>query len=120
MIKQIATVAIYVEDQDAALQFWTEKIGFKVYRDQPMGPQGRWIEVGPENVQTRLVLYPKSMMPNWEELKPSIVFECEDIQGTYERLSANGVKFLDEPKKMQWGSFVQFEDPDGNRFVLKG
>lgn len=51
-------------------------IGFKVYRDQPMGPRGRWIEFGPENVQTRLVLYPKSMMPNWEERKRSIAFAC--------------------------------------------
>ncbi|GAB6936241.1 hypothetical protein JCM14720_21620 [Calditerricola yamamurae] len=46
MIKQIATVTIYVEDQEKALAFWTETLGFTVYRNQPMGPAGNWIEVG--------------------------------------------------------------------------
>jgi len=120
MIKQIATVAIYVEDQEKALAFWTETMGFTVYRNQPMGPAGNWIEVGPPGVETRLVLYPKSMMPNWAELKPSIVFECDDIEQTYADLAAKGVKFLEAPQKMAWGTYARFEDPDGNVFVLKG
>jgi lactoylglutathione lyase len=49
MIKQIATVAVYVEDQEKALKFWTEKVGFEVYRNDPMGPGGNWIEVGPKD-----------------------------------------------------------------------
>jgi lactoylglutathione lyase len=118
-VKHIATVAVYVEDQDAALQIWIGKIGFKVIAINRWDPRKDGSN-GPENVQIRLVLYPKSMMPNGKELKPSIVFGCEDVRGTYDRLSSNGVKFLDEPKKMAWGTSVQFEDPDGNRFLLKG
>lgn len=119
MIKQIGTVAVYVEDQQKALTFWTEKVGFQVYRNEPMGPGGNWIEVGPANAQTRLVLYPRKMMPNWQELKPSIVFECEDIASTYQKLTQNGVQFLEEPKKMQWGTYARFVDEDGNEFILK-
>ncbi|MCZ8514606.1 VOC family protein [Paenibacillus filicis] len=120
MIKQMATVAIYVEDQQAALTFWTEKAGFEVAADHPMGPNARWIEVRPQGAESRLVLYPKTMMPNWNELKPSIVFECDDIQGTYERMSAGGVEFVDKPNVMSWGTYAKFKDNDGNEFLLKG
>jgi lactoylglutathione lyase len=120
MITQIATVAVYVEDQEKALKFWTEKVGFEVYRNDPMGPGANWIEVGPKDAQTNLVLYPKKMMPNWQERKPSIVFLCDDIHGTYEKMKQNGVEFKDEPKQMPYGTFAIFKDIDGNEFVLKG
>jgi lactoylglutathione lyase len=47
MIRKIATAAVYVDDQHKAVEFWTKQIGFEVHRQQPMGPQGSWIEVGP-------------------------------------------------------------------------
>jgi lactoylglutathione lyase len=120
MIKRIATVAVYVENQQEALKFWTEQVGFELHHSAPMGPDASWIEVGPKGAQSMLVLYPRKLMPNWQELKPSIVFECEDIQKTYEEMKARGVKFLEEPKAMPWGTFTRFEDPDGNVYVLKG
>ncbi|MBY6038226.1 VOC family protein [Fictibacillus nanhaiensis] len=120
MIKRIATVAVYVEDQQAAKTFWTEKVGFEVKAEFPMGPGSFWLEVGPKDAQTNLVIYPKAMMKDWAEKKPSIVFETDDIQGDYERMKEKGVSFLDEPQTMQWGTFVQFKDEDGNEFLLKG
>jgi predicted enzyme related to lactoylglutathione lyase len=119
MINQIATVAIYVEDQQKSLEFWTEKAGFEVRRNQPMGPAGAWIELAPPGAQTCLVIYPRSMMPQWKELKPSIVFTCDNINETYERMSSKGVKFLEEPKSMAWGTYARFQDVDGNEFLLK-
>lgn len=47
MIKQIATVAIYVEDQQQAMRFWTEQVGFTVTAEHPMGPNALWLEVAP-------------------------------------------------------------------------
>lgn len=120
MIEKIATVAVYVEDQQKAKAFWTEKVGFEVKRETPMGPGSSWLEVGPKGAETALVLYPKSMMKNWEEMKASIVFVCADIDATYETMKANGVLFDSEPNKMQWGTFVTFRDEDGNSFLLKG
>ncbi len=120
MIKQIATVAVYVEDQQKALEFWTQKAGFEVYANHPMGPAANWIEVGPKGAGSRLVLYPRTMMKNWQEQKASIVFECDDIHQTYERMAANGVTFLQAPNQMAWGTYATFEDVDGNQYLLKG
>ncbi|WP_409302974.1 VOC family protein [Peribacillus sp. SCS-155] len=120
MIKRIATVAVYVEDQKKAKKFWTEKVGFKVAAEHQMGPNAFWLEVAPQGADSHLVIYPKSMMKGHENMKASIVFECDDILATYERLKENGVEMLGEPNKMEWGTFVQFVDEDGNQFLLKG
>lgn len=117
-IKHIATVGVYVADQAAAERFWTDKIGFEVKAKHDMGKGSYWLEVGPAGAQSQLVIYPKTLMTNWKELKPSIVFVCEDVQAVYERLKEAGVK-VGAPKKMQWGTFCQFTDPDGNEFVIK-
>lgn len=120
MIKQIATVGVYVESQERALEFWTARVGFELRRNQPMGPGASWLEVAPPGAQSCLVLYPRALMATWAEHKPAIVFECEDIRGTAERMAANGVKFTEEPKEMSWGTFAKFVDLDGNEFILKG
>ncbi|MGM7703240.1 VOC family protein [Pseudalkalibacillus sp. Hm43] len=120
MITNLGTVAVYVDDQQKAKNFWTEKVGFEVVVEQPMGPDTYWLEVAPANAQTRLVLYPKAMMKGHENMKASIVFECDSITETYEKMKANGVPFKEEPQEMQWGTFVQFTDEDGNEFILKG
>jgi predicted enzyme related to lactoylglutathione lyase len=52
-------------------------------------------------------------------MKASIVFQCDNVKETYEKMKANGVSFLGEPQEMQWGTFVQFQDEDGNVFLLK-
>ena len=119
MIKQVATVAVYVEDQEKAKAFWQDKVGFEVRNEQSMGSIGSWLEVAPEGAQSRLVLYPRVAMDDWKERKPSIVFECEDVHGTYEVLKERGVEFPEEPKKMAWGTDVVFRDPDGNEFLLR-
>ncbi|HEU4445262.1 MAG TPA: VOC family protein [Nitrososphaeraceae archaeon] len=124
MITQISTVSIYVEDQQDSLKFWTDKIGFKVKANHPMDPNANWIELGPpHSLQAKemqpccsIVIYPKSMMPNWKELKPSIVFLCDDVEKTYTELKSKGVKFIEEPKKMAWGTYAKFVDIDGMNF----
>lgn len=120
MIKNVATIALYVEDQQKAKQFWTSKAGFVVVAEHPMGPGAYWLEVAPPQAQTRFVLYPKAMMQGHESMKASVVFECDDVLATYEQMKANGVVFVDEPKQMQWGTFVQFKDEDGHEFLMRG
>jgi lactoylglutathione lyase len=61
------------------------------------------------------------MMPNWRELKPSIVFLCDDFEKTYTELKSKGVNFIEEePKKMAWGTYAKFVDTNRNEFLLKG
>ncbi len=119
MIAKIATAAVYVEDQQAALRFWTEAVGFSVHRSQSMGPEAEWLEVGPPGAESCVVIYPKAMMGDWEERRPSIVFECNDIRGAFEAMSSRGVEFTQEPTDMAWGPFAIFRDPDGNEFGLR-
>ena len=117
MIKHINTVGIYVEDQDRAMRFYVEKLGFRVHADRPMGP-ARWIEVGPANGQSRFVIFPRAMMPDWAERKPSVVLFCDDAEATFRKFSARGVTFTDPPKKMEYGTFGVFTDVDGNQLAI--
>jgi lactoylglutathione lyase len=119
MIRKIATAAVYVEDQRKAVEFWTKQVGFKVHRERAMGPQASWIEVGPPDAESCLVIYPKLMMEDWAERKPSIVFECENLQKTFEDMRDNGVQFAQEPKAMPWGPFAIFLDGEGNWYGLR-
>jgi lactoylglutathione lyase len=120
LIKRIANVAVYVEDQQAATIFWTEKVGFELIRKDEMFPGSYWIEVAPKGAESSLVIYPKEVMNDWEQRKPSIVFESDDIHKLYETLKTNGVQIHGEPEKMKWGTFIQFNDNEGNEFVVKG
>lgn len=82
----IKTVGIYVEDQARALEFYEKELGFAVRRRLPMTPGTEWLEVSPPGAESCLVLYPKALMPNWGELKPSVVFHADDVEGLAERL----------------------------------
>lgn len=118
MIKQVKFVSIPSRDQDRALEFWTEKMGFKVNTDQPLGNQ-RWIElIIPGGAQTRVVLF------NQEGQEDRIggffngAFASDDVEYSYEKLTAKGVEFDSPPTKQPWGTFAIFKDSEGNSFVL--
>ena len=117
MITHIKFVSIPTSDQDRSLAFYTEKLGFKVVTDQPMGPGQRWIELRIGSSDTRFVLFTMDKGP-----KPGTSFNgalaCDNVERTYDELSARGVEFTSPPKKEPWGTFAVMKDPDGNEFVL--
>lgn len=119
MITKIATQAVYVKDQQAALRFWTKRVGFEMRFEAEMGPDAKWIEVGPPGGESHLVIYPTSMMADWAERKPSIVFACADIHATHAAMAGRGVEFTQEPREMPWGWFAIFIDEDGNWYGLR-
>ena len=118
MIKMVKFVSIPVSDQDRALAFYTEQLGFKVATDQPMGEQQRWIELRIPGAQTAVVLF----TPDGHEGRIGSFFNgafaTEDVEETYTQLKARGVEFTGAPQKQPWGTFATFKDPDGNQFVL--
>ena len=61
---------------------------------------------------------PRSLMPDWEELKPSVVVKCDDVGATWAELAAKGVPITDRPRGTGWGTYATFADPDGNEFLL--
>ena len=118
MITHLKFVGIPTRDQDAALAFYTDKLGFKVVTDQPMGPKQRWIELRVGTSDSRVVLF----TPDGQEDRIGSFFNgafaCDSVEKTYEELSARGVEFTGPPKKQPWGTFATFKDPDGNQFVM--
>ncbi|HEX2079707.1 MAG TPA: VOC family protein [Longimicrobium sp.] len=118
MIKAVKFVAAYVNDQDRALAFYTQKLGFTVATDQPMGPDARWIELRIPGAETALVVV-KPMMPEHHVGGfMNMAFVADDVQKTYEELSARGVEFTQPPRTESWGTGAVFKDPDGNLFAL--
>ena len=118
MITHVKSQAVYVTNQNAALQFFQQVLGFEVRRWEPLGIAGSWIEVAPPGAKTCIVLYPRDLMPDWQQRKPSIVFGVEDVAAVHADLEAKGVQFTQDPTKMAWGNFASFVDPDGNEFGL--
>lgn len=118
MIKSIKFASIPVRDQDKALAFYTEKLGFTVFTDQPMGPGQRWIELTIPGAKTGVVLFTPEGHESRIGTFSGISFECDDVQKTYDDLKAKGVEFAGPPKAEQWGTFVILKDVDGNQFVM--
>jgi catechol 2,3-dioxygenase-like lactoylglutathione lyase family enzyme len=123
---QIKYVSVMVEDQERALRFYTEVLGFVKAADVPAG-EYRWLTVtspdGPEGVE--LLLEPTAFPPAREYQKalydagiPATAFVTSDIAGDVSRLTAAGVVFRGEPLDMGTVIAVAFEDTCGNLIQL--
>ncbi len=113
MITRLNHVSIFVLNQDSAFEFYVNKLGFKLHTDVPMGPGMRWLTVcAPEqpNLQIKLtaiedgILFREGTAKQMRELveKGTFgfgVFECDDLNKTYEELKAKGVVFKKPPTK---------------------
>ncbi len=124
LISRIDKVTLYVNSQEEARKFWTEKVGFTVILEQPMGPGMTWLEVGPEGTPfpTSFVLYPKeTMLQQKPEMvaHPSVILASEHVDALRQRLVERGVQ-AEEVQMMPWGKTFAFLDQDGNRFMVRG
>ena len=132
MITRLNHVSIFVLDQDSAFDFYVNKLGCKVHTDAPMGPGMRWLTVCPPEQPdleiTLMAIQDGMMFKNGaaEKMRELVqqgtfgfaVFECDDLNATYEELKAKGVKFLKPPKKEFYGYEALFADDSGNWFSL--
>ena len=116
-ISHISVVAVRVKNQDEALRFYTERLGFEKRMDADMGEGTRWLTVAPVGASTEFVLEHETAdakAGGWA----GVILEAEDIDAAYRELSGRGVKFTEQPVKHPWGGWAQFEDQDGNTFGL--
>lgn len=118
MLKKVKFVGVAVRDQDAALAFWTNKIGLQIATDQPMGPGQRWIELKIPGAQTGLVLFTPPGQESRIGTFHNMSFAVDDVEKTYRELRERGVEFEQPPKKEEWGTSAIFKDVDGNTFVI--
>lgn len=119
---RIELTSIFVKDQDKALKFYTEKLGFVKKSDIRAG-EYRWLTVvSPENKDgTQLVLEPDNnpaakayQEAIFNQGVPAASFFVDDIQKEYERLKKLGVKFTMEPTKVTGSTIAVFDDTCGN------
>lgn len=129
MITKLQIVGIMVHDQEEALQFYTEKLGFEKRTDQAFGPGSRWVTVAPVG-QTEVeivLLKPDPAMQGEEKAReltagigkaPTWSYVVDDCQKTYEELLAKGVKFQSPPTEQFYGIEAVCEDLYGNSLSL--
>nr|WP_315024825.1 VOC family protein [uncultured Aminipila sp.] len=123
MINKISKITLYVNNQEEAKLFWTEKINFVVKLEQSMGSEMKWLEVGPnESQDTTFVLYDKKLMmkqnPSANVSHPSVILSTTDIENAYNEMKTNEVE-VGELMIMPYGKMFSFKDQDGNDFLLR-
>lgn len=118
-ITQVGTIIVPVSDQDAAIAFYTEKLGFEKRTDMPFGNGDRWVEVGPAGHTTTIALMP----PREGEsvgISTRVAFSTTDIDADHGALQARGVDV--DAEVMRMGGSVPpmfwFRDADKNSYLI--
>ncbi len=131
MITKLSHAGVWVLDQDEALEFYTQKLGFEVRTDARMDNGFRWLTVGPKGDPGFELILARPGPPMVDEESAAAirgllakgalgngVWEADDCRQTYEELSARGVTFLQEPAERPYGVEAVFRDNSGNWFSL--
>jgi predicted enzyme related to lactoylglutathione lyase len=118
MIKRIKFLGIPVKDQDRALRFYTEKLGFRILTDQEFNENQRWIELSIPGAETGVSLFTPQGHEDRVGTFVNCSWEVDDVDKAYNELLSRGVEFAGPPQKQPWGSFVMMKDSEGNQIVL--
>jgi catechol 2,3-dioxygenase-like lactoylglutathione lyase family enzyme len=134
MITKLTHVNVWVDDQDEALAFYTEKLGFELREDVTVPELGnfRWLTVGvPSQPDVALALLPVPGPPVFDEetrdqlraivakgAAGGLFFATDDAQGTFEDLQGRGVEFVQEPTQQPYGLDAGFRDNSGNQMRM--
>ena len=130
----IGVAQLWVHDQDEALAFYTNNLGWEVRADVTMPEMGnfRWLAVGPVGQEDFSVVLmaipgPPVFEPETAEAvrdltakgaSGTIFLSTDDCQASYEELKGRGVEFVDTPEERPYGIDAGFHDPSGNSFRL--
>ena len=131
---RIANAQLWVDDQDEALEFYTQKVGMEVRSDVTLPEMGnfRWLAVGPEGqpgVAITLMAIPGPPVMDGETagqvrdlmskgFAGTVFLTTDDVRGDYERLKDRGVEFSEAPEERPYGIDCGFRDPSGNSLRL--
>ena len=134
MIQRKSHSTVYVTDQQGALEFYRDKLGFEVRTDLPMDESGvlRWLTVSPQGQpDLEIVLMPIIPGPALNDESAAKmrelvaggafgigVFQTDDVRGDYERLRRRGVEFVAPPSEKPYGTEAIVKDNSGNWFSL--
>jgi uncharacterized glyoxalase superfamily protein PhnB len=130
----ISNAQLWVQDQDEALAFYTDKVGFEVRADVTLPEMGnfRWLSVGPagqEDIAIVLMAIPGQPVMDADTAEQvrtlmakgfagAIFLATDDCRASYEELKGRGVEFSEEPEERPYGVDAAFRDPSGNNIRL--
>ena len=131
---KIANTQLWVHDQDEALAFYTQKLGFEVRNDVTLPEMGefRWLTVGPagqDDFSIVLMAIPGPPVMDEESAEQvrtlmakgfagTVFLTTDDVRADYEELRARGVEFTEEPEERPYGIDAGLRDPSGNSMRL--
>jgi predicted enzyme related to lactoylglutathione lyase len=121
-LKEIFYTAMYVTDQDRALDFYTNVLGLEQRVDNPTPEGPRFLTVGVNGQDFQLVLWPGTPGEGQpvNGMSPAVcTIETADLPAAVEELKGRGVNFETGVLEFPWGSVAIFKDPDGNRLQLR-
>jgi len=121
MITQVHSTTIVVSDQDAALDFYVNTLGWEKTMDNQMGENMRYITVAPPGATTQIALGTSGWFDGTRTPggNTGIAFVAKDLDDMYATLSQRGVQFKEPVSVMPWGDKATwFLDPDGNEFFV--
>ena len=116
-ISHVQVISVPVSDQDAAIDFYVNRLHFILASDQQLQPGMRWVMVAPPGGGAALTLV------TWFDSMPAgslkgLVLETNDLVETVASLTREGVAVTDI-QDAPWGRFAQLDDPDGNGLILQ-
>ena len=123
---KIKLTSVFVDDQDKALRFYTEVLGFAKKADFSQGPF-RWLTVGsadePDGTQLQLALNNNPAAKAYQEAifqqgQAAAMFFTDDVKGDYERIKANGAEFTMPPTAVTGSTIAMLKDTCGNLIQL--
>ena len=112
MTQHLSHIGLWVRDQDEAITFYTQKLGFEVRSDVTVAELGnfRWLTVGPPGQQVRDLMA--------KGFAGAVFLTTDDCRASYEELKARGVEFTEEPEERPYGIDCGLRDPSGNSLRL--
>ena len=122
MLDRIIYTSLFVTDQDRALDFYTNVLGFRQGIDNPLPEGPRFLTVGVDGQDFELVLWPGTPgegQPVFGRIPAAYTIEVEDCKAAYAELQQRGVEFETDVVEHPWGLTAGFRDPDGNRLQLR-
>ena len=123
MIKDVSLTRLFVNDQQAALDFYTETLGLEKIQDEPYGEGAHWITVSPVGAKIRILLekaeqdHEKALVGRSDK-GPVMVLRTDDVRAAYEELRRRCVRFTGEPDRSPGGFGVVLLDQDGTPIYL--
>ncbi|WP_459502705.1 VOC family protein [Bacillus sp. C1] len=122
MIHKIGQIMLYVNNQDEAVQFWTEKVGFSLIAEEDNGQGFRWIEIAPtKEAETSIVLHSKEliakMQPELNLNTPSLLLFADNLDELYKQFVDKKIT-VGEIVNMPSGRAFNFADHENNYFAI--